>query len=268
MTTKIKILIVALIIGLLGIGIYFAFFNKPVPYDVQVSVEDNDNKEVTEAKENKEKAEVKEKTLEEREREIESKKPRSKIAIDLLKDTSNATVDDTLATLPDAPLHYKVEGINFKLKENPENVENFTKELAEEDIKRLQSYGYNWHTGYVDEVQPRIKYGEYYKKYSEDTKWAIENLHPQRLNVFKNAIVGWVTDPNLVYDPANTTYGISGVLQLSYLRENNMFDLEPYKLYERDVEFRYANTTEGLFLRQIIYLGDWKEVKSWKSPYE
>lgn len=269
------ITIVALIIGSLGMLIYCSNAYKPVPYDMQVVDNDATNNEETRGKNiegaenSKEKnADMEEKTLEEKEREIESKKPRDKITVDLLKDTSNATVDDTLETLPDAPLFYRVDGIEYKLKESPEIIEKPTKILTEEDIKRLQNYGYNWHTGYVEKVPPKARCGEYYEKHPKDTKWAVENLYPQRLDVFRNGIVGWVTGSDLVYKTAKAYYGMRGILQLSYLRENNMYDLEPYKLYERDAEFRYANTTDGLFLRQVVYLSDWKEVEKWGNPYK
>ncbi len=273
MNKKQKLLIsipIIIIVGLLGTLIYLGQTTKTDAGYGYTTVEEN-NTDKTETKaddDSKEKNAVKEKTLEEKEKEIESKKPKNKIVVDLLKDTSNATVDDTLATLPNAPLHYTVDGVKVKLKENSEKQNKFTKELTAEDIKRLQSYGYYWHTGFVDKVPPRYKYGEYYKKYPEDAKWVKETMYPQRIDVFKNAIIGWITNPNLAYETCRGYYGISGVLQLSYLREDNIFNLEPYKGYERDVEFRYANTTDGLFLRQIIYLSDWREIEEWRNPYE
>lgn len=268
---------VVLVVASLGMLIYYANANKAVPYDVQAGnitegkdIEGKDNVDnVGETGTLKDKnVASEEKTLEEKEKEIESKKPKDKIVVDLLKDTSNATADDTLATLPDAPLFYKVDGIEYKLTENPEIIEKPTEELTENDIKRIQNYGYNWYTGYVDKVEPDVKYGEYYKKEPKDTEAVIKKYIPQRLDVFKNAMVGWATNPNLVYKTAAADYAVSGVLQLSYLREDNIFNLEPYKLYERDAEFRYANTTDGLFLRQIIYLSDWREVEEWGNPYE
>lgn len=263
------ILVVVLLVASLGALIYYANTNKAMPYDVQAEY-----KGITNNIKNGEEIETeKSKDIELEERilkgkEIELQKPKDKIAIDVLKDTSNATVDDTLETLPDAPLFYRVDGIEINLKENPEIIEGPIKKLTEEDIKRIQGCGYDWHTGYIDKVPPNIKCGEYYEKHPEDAEAVIRKYIPQRLDIFKNAIVGWVTGPNLVYRTAKGYYGIRGVLQLSYVGEDNMFNLEPYKLYERDAEFRYANTTDGLFLRQVIFLSDWREIETWENPYK
>ncbi len=277
MKKYIILLLVLVLIGSLGFKGYKAFFQKPKPIIEDHHYLVNQDKDM-EGKEDKVKEEVKEvikeKTLEEKERQIEADKPKNKIKVDLLKDTTNATEDDTLATLPDAPLHYKIDGVeSFKLElGNIEVIERGTSKknstFTDEVIKRLQAYGYNWYTGYEREVPPRVKLGEYYEKYPEWAEIVAKEYIPRKVDIFKNAIIGWGTDPNLVYKTPRGNYGVRGILQISYLREDNMFDLKPYVLYERDTEFRYANTTDGLFLRQIIYLSDWREVKSWENPYE
>ncbi|SCG83659.1 hypothetical protein DW1_2093 [Proteiniborus sp. DW1] len=197
-------------------------------------------------------------SIEEKEKEIESKKPKNKIAVRPLKDASSGK---EYYELEDAPVQYVIDGVSFKLKDNPEKVKQ-TKELSDEDIKRIQDYGYDWYTGYLEDVPPRYKYGEFYEKEPEEVEWAIKTLHPQRLNIYRNAIVGWETDVNLVYKMIRGDYVVSGVLQLAYVREDNPFGLEPKKGYERDAEFRYANTTKGLFLQQVIYLSDWREINN------
>lgn len=203
----------------------------------------------------------KEMSIEEKERIIESKKPQNKIPVELLKDSSSGK---EYHELEDAPLQYVIGGVDFKLRETPNKI-SITKELTNEDIERIQGYGYNWHTGFVDEVEPIAKYGEYCMEDLEDTKFVTEQLIPQRLNIYRGALVGWITDSSLVYRTAGGYYGVSGVLQISYVREDNPFGLEAGKGYERDVEFRYSNTVDGLSLVQIIYLSDWKEIESWEK---
>ena len=255
-----------ILIGILTLVLIFSlvlgakklFFNKD---DTEMLLAEQ-MEEVEEVEEEIEevKAEVepekKEKTIEEMERDIEAKKPSSKITIRPLKDASTGK---EYHELEDAPVQYKINDISYYPKEDIELTE-ITKELTQEDINRLQNYGYDWYTGYVNKVEPRYKFGEYYEKYPEDTKAVIKKYTPRRLDLYKNAVVGWVTDPNLVYKTARSDYAITGVLQLMYVREDNLFKLKANVPYERDAEFRYSNTTDGLYLPQVIYLSDWREI--------
>ncbi len=189
----------------------------------------------------------------------EEDKPKDKIIVDRLKDVSNPKPGLNIKDYPDAPLEYTIDGVDLKLKTNYQ-IGSITKILTTNDIQRLQAYGYNWHTGYEREVPPRVKLGEYYEKHPDWADIAVKDYIPQRVDIFKNALVGWATDPNLVYKTPRGNYGVRGIFQIQYPDTNNPYGLGANKLYERDTEFRYANTTDGLFLRQVVYLSDWREV--------
>lgn len=171
----------------------------------------------------------------------EEDKPKDKIVVDLLKDASNPPVGSKLEDLPDCPLEYVIDGVTLDLRPDHE-ISNMTEILTAGDIKRLQSYGYNWHTGFVDEVPPDYELGEYYKKHPEWAGIVAKDYIPQKVNTFKYAMVGWITGPNLNYVTAKGYNGVRGVFQVNY-SDKNPYSLESNKLYERDAEFRYANTT-------------------------
>lgn len=134
-----------------------------------------------------------------------------------------------------------------------------TKELTEEDIKRLQ--GYEIHL-----VGRAMGFEESYKNYKEDLEaWANE-FNPKNFGVYKNASeVEWITSPKTIYRNALYPVGIRGILRVKYDTENNE-SLIPGKYYERDVTFYMSNSdnrdgTTTVKLGQTNYLSPWKEVK-------
>ncbi len=257
----IGILTLVLIFSLV-LGVKKLFFNKD---DTETLLAEQ-MEEVEEVEEEIEevKAEVepekKEKTIEEMEEAIEARKPYDKIAIKPLKDASTGK---EYYELEDAPLQYAIDGVSFTLQDTGEETKDLPKlqhDPTEEDIKRLQGYSYNWYTGYSEKVEPRYKCQEYLEKYPEDTQAVFKKYIPHRIDIYKNASLGWVSDPSLIYETARGYYGVRGILQMSYKRDDNIFKLKANKIYERDVEFRFANTTKGTFLVQVIYLSNWREV--------
>lgn len=150
---------------------------------------------------------------------------------------------------------------------------NKTRELTEEDIKRLQ--------GYEKSIKPRMGFEEFYNKEREEAEAYAEKskYHPINFGIYKDASeIEWVASPRTVYKNIFGSKGVRGIIRVKYDKLNKE-GLEIEKYYERDMEIHVYNTAEIIKEKRngkivdvwtgghvakmdfINYLSPWKEVK-------
>lgn len=148
-----------------------------------------------------------------------------------------------------------------------------TRELTEEDIKRLQ--------GYEQSIKSRMGFEEFYNKEREEAEAYAEKdkYHPRNFGIYEDASeMEWITSSRAVYKNILGSKGVRGIIRVKYDKPNKE-GLEIGKYYERDIEIHVYNTAEiikekrdgkivdvwtGGYIAKmdaVEYLSPWKEVK-------